>query len=53
MSFLTTRVQQKLEIALGLRLASHGKVLLNPPRNKTWRLTEDDQIIVLAQQIYQ
>jgi hypothetical protein len=46
-------VQQKLEIALGLRLASHGKVLLNPPRNKTWRLTEDDQIIVLAQQIYQ
>ena len=47
-------VQQKLEIALGLLLArNNGKVLLNPPRNISWRLTEDDQIIVLAQQIYQ
>ena len=47
-------VQQKLEIALGLRLARHnGKVLLNPPRNISWRLTEDDEVIVLAQQIYQ
>ena len=47
-------VQQKLEIALGLRLArNNGKVLLNPPRNISWRLTEDDEVIVLAQQIYQ
>ena len=31
--------QQKLEIALGLRLArNNGEVLLNPPRDKTWRL---------------
>ena len=46
--------QQKLEIALGLRLANdNGAVMLNPPRDRTWRLGEDDQIIVLAQQIYQ
>ena len=46
--------QQKLEIALGLRLArNNGQVLLNPPRDKTWRLAEDDQLIVLAQQLYQ
>lgn len=46
--------QQKLEIALGLRLTrDHGQVLLNPPRDRTWRLTEDDQLIVLAQQVYQ
>jgi len=46
--------QQKLEIALGLRLArNNGEVLLNPPRDKTWRLGEDDQVIVLAQQLYQ
>ena len=46
--------QQKLEIALGLRLA-HGnsQVVLNPPRDQTWNLGEDDQVIVLAQQIYQ
>jgi hypothetical protein len=46
--------QQKLEIALGLRLArNNGQVLLNPLRDKTWRLAEDDQLIVLAQQLYQ
>jgi hypothetical protein len=46
--------QQKLEIALGLRLArNNGEVLLNPPRNKTWHLGESDQVIVLAQQLYQ
>jgi hypothetical protein len=46
--------QQKLEIALGLRLArNNSEVLLNPPRNKTWRLGEHDQVIVLAQQLYQ
>ena len=56
---LTYAAQQKLEIALGLRLArssprgNKGEVLLNPPRNKSWRLGEDDQVIVLAQQLYQ
>ncbi len=46
--------QQKLEIALGLRLArNNGEVLLNPLRDKTWRLAEEDQLIVLAQQLYQ
>jgi hypothetical protein len=46
--------QQKLEIALGLRLArNNGEVLLNPPRNKTWCLGKHDQVIVLAQQLYQ
>ena len=46
--------QQKLEIALGLRVArNNGQVLLNPPRDKSWRLAEDDQVIVLAQQLYQ
>jgi len=45
--------QQKLEIALGLLLArNQGEVLLNPARDKTWHLTEDDQVIVLAQQLY-
>ncbi|MEN8800379.1 MAG: hypothetical protein ABF297_00160, partial [Thiogranum sp.] len=51
---LTYAAQQKLEIALGLRLArNNGEVLLNPPRDQTWRLTADDQVIVLAQQLYQ
>ena len=46
-------VQQKLEIALGLLLANnHGEVLLNPPRDKTWNLSGDDKVIVLAQQLY-
>ena len=46
--------QQRMEIALGLRLsAEDGKVLLNPSRHLSWQLTEDDKIIVLAQQIYQ
>lgn len=46
--------QQKMETTLGLFLAREGgKVLLNPPRNVSWRLEEDDRVIVLAQQIYQ
>jgi len=46
--------QQKLEIALGLRLArKNGEVLLNPSRDKTWCLGKHDQVIVLAQQLYQ
>jgi voltage-gated potassium channel Kch len=45
--------QQQTEIALGLRLASDGgKVLLNPARDITWTLEADDQVIVLAQQVY-
>ena len=36
------------------RLArANSQVVLNPPRDQTWRLVEDDQVIVLAQQIYQ
>jgi hypothetical protein len=50
---LTYAAQQKIEIALGLRLAANGgRVLLNPPRDGRWRLTEDDKAIVLAQQVY-
>jgi len=46
--------QQKMEIALGLRLAQPGgKVLLNPPRDVSWRLGENDKVVVLAQQVYQ
>jgi len=45
--------QQKMEIALGLRLAQQdGKVLLNPPRNTSWKLGGDDKVVVLAQQVY-
>jgi voltage-gated potassium channel Kch len=45
---------QKMEITLGLLLASDdGKLLLNPPRDASWRLGEDDKVIVLAQQVYQ
>ena len=51
---LVYTAQQKLEIALGLRLSRNdGEVLLNPPRDQSWRLTESDQVIVLAQQLYQ
>ena len=51
---LAYAAQQKLEIALGLRLArNNGEVLLNPPRDQSWRLTKADQVIVLAQQLYQ
>jgi len=52
-SDLTYASQQKMEIALGLRLARHGgEVLLNPSRRVTWRLGEGDKVIVLAQQVY-
>lgn len=44
--------QQKMEIALGLRLARKGKVLLNPSRAIIWQLEEHDKVIVLAQQVY-
>ena len=45
--------QQRTEIALGLRLTSDGGgVLLNPPRDAVWTLVEGDQVIVLAQQVY-
>ena len=45
--------QQKMETALCLRLARQGgEVLLNPSRQVTWRLGENDKVIVLAQQVY-
>lgn len=46
--------QQKMEIALGVRLAQNGgELLLNPSRRITWQLGEHDKVIVLAQQVYQ
>ena len=46
--------QQKMETTLGLLLARDGgEVLLNPSREASWRLEQDDKIIVLAQQVYQ
>ena len=46
--------QQKMEMALGLRLARNGgELLLNPSRRSTWQLGEHDKVIVLAQQVYQ
>jgi hypothetical protein len=46
--------QQKMEITLGLLLARDGgRLLLNPPRDVSWRLEQDDKVIVLAQQVYQ
>jgi len=49
---LSYAAQQKIEIALGLRLAAGGQLLLNPSRDSTWCLTGNDKIIVLAQQVY-
>ena len=49
---LAYAAQQKMEIALGLRMAEDGRVLLNPARDAVWRLGEDDRIVVLAQQVY-
>ena len=44
---------QKMEVALGLRLAAEGaEISLNPPRESTWRFGEHDQVVVLAQQVY-
>jgi hypothetical protein len=43
-----------MEITLGLLLARNGgQLLLNPSRNVSWRLGQDDKVIVLAQQVYQ
>ena len=45
--------QKKMEIALGIRLAQQGgEIILNPSRQSTWQLGENDKVIVLAQQIY-
>jgi len=49
---LTAAAQGKLEIALGLRLAEGARLLLNPHREKVWRLGEADRVVVLAQQVY-
>ena len=51
---LTYAAQKKLEIALGVRLFRNGgELLLNPSREKTWCFGEQDQVVVLAQQLYQ
>jgi hypothetical protein len=53
-SDLVHACQQKMEIALGLRLAQgDGEVLLNPSRRTSWQFGEHDKVIVLAQQVYQ
>lgn len=46
--------QQKQEIALGLRTANGngGKLWLNPDRAETWELSDQDRVVVLAQQVY-
>lgn len=50
---ITYAAQQKMEIALGLFLSrNNGEIILNPARDKTWSFGENDQIVVLAQQIY-
>jgi hypothetical protein len=42
-----------MEIALGLRLAASGReIRLNPDRDVSWRLGPEDEILVLAQQVY-
>lgn len=44
---------QKMEIALGLRVASgSGEIRLNPDRSVRWTFGEDDQVVVMAQQVY-
>ncbi len=49
---LAFAAQQKMEIALGVRLAREGELFLNPERELAWRLDEDDRVVVLAQQLY-
>ena len=50
---LITAAQQKREVALGLRLVDENcRVLLNPSRDQIWHLGKNDQVIVLAQQLY-
>jgi hypothetical protein len=44
--------QQKMEIALGVRLARENRLLLNPERTLGWQLDEQDRVVVLAQQVY-
>jgi hypothetical protein len=49
---LAFAAQQKMEIALGVRLAREGELFLNPERELAWCLDEDDRVVVLAQQLY-
>jgi hypothetical protein len=49
--------QKKMEVALGVRIAdaetgAAPAVQLNPDRSATWRFRPEDDIIVLAQEIY-
>lgn len=48
---LVFAAQQNAEIALGLYLDEQD-VLLNPSRDATWTLGANDQVIVLAQELY-
>ena len=52
-SAVQERVAAFGEVALGVRLGSevetrNGGIVMNPPRNDTWHLTERDQIVLLS-----
>ena len=48
---LLRAAQGYAEIALGVR-TSDSQFALNPPKERVWTLSPNDQIVVLAQQIY-
>jgi hypothetical protein len=52
-SDLVLAAQQKLEVALGLYIGDSDEVLLNPARDEEWQPAANDQVVVLAQQVYQ
>ncbi len=43
--------QRFTEIAIGIRSA--GQIVLNPAKDSTWTLGEDDRVVVMAQQLYE
>lgn len=49
---LIAPAQHYAEVALGVRKAGAG-FELNPPKDASWTLYDDDQIVVLAQQVYE
>jgi hypothetical protein len=48
---LTTAAQRYAEVALGVRTQTKG-FELNPTKETKWSLSAQDQIVVLAQQVY-
>jgi len=51
---LVAGAQQHREIALGVYIREDGnsRTQLNPHKDSSWKFTADDQVIVMAQQIY-